>query len=161
MNVRTITPAHISDDDLAGWRDLAARAASPNPMSEPECVLAAARHLQNGSRITLLVVEEDDKFHACFPLQRVRRWRSIPRAAWSTRIRRMTWDATPLVDADRGSEAMRAALTELSAQSADGGPTFLVLEWLNESGPVGEIARDTARCSVSRGRRTRPGSNRS
>ena len=145
MNVRTITPADISEDDLARWRDLAARAASPNPMSEPECVLPAAKHLQNGLKITILVVEEDGTFHACFPLQTVRRWRSIPRAAWSTRIRRMTWDATPLVDADHGPKAIHAVLAELTARSSSGGPGLLVLEWLNERGPIGEMAREAAR----------------
>ncbi len=145
MNVRMIDPVAISDDDLSRWRDLAARVASPNPMSEPECVLPAAVHLCNGSRITLLVVEEDGRFDACVPLQAVRRWRSIPRAAWSTRIRRMTWDATPLIDAERGANAMVAVLAELATRSAHGGPGLLVLEWVNERGPVGELARDAAR----------------
>ena len=145
MKVRTITPADIADADVQLWRDLAARAASPNPMSEPECVLPAASHLQNGPRISLLVAEDDTgQFSACFPLQPVRRWRSIPRAAWSTRIRRMTWDATPLIDKDRGTEAMLAILTDLQARAAGGDPKLLVLEWLNESGPVGDLVREAA-----------------
>jgi CelD/BcsL family acetyltransferase involved in cellulose biosynthesis len=144
MHVRTITPADISEDDLARWRDLAARAASPNPLSEPECVLPAVAHLQNGRRIELLVAEQDGRFDACIPLQPVRRWRSIPRAAWSTRIRRMTWDATPLIDADHGLDAMRAVLGELSTRGTHGGPKLLVLEWLNERGPVGQWARCAA-----------------
>jgi CelD/BcsL family acetyltransferase involved in cellulose biosynthesis len=144
MRVRTITPADISDGDLARWRDLATRAASPNPMSEPECVLPASRHLRNGSRIELLVAEQGERFVACLPLQAVRRWRSIPCAAWSNRIRRMIWDATPLIDAEQGVAAMRALLGELSARSARHGPRLLVLEWLNERGPVGEFTRRAA-----------------
>jgi Acetyltransferase (GNAT) domain len=144
MNVRTIKPADLSDEDLARWRDLAARSASPNPLSEPECILPAAAHLRNGSRIELLVAEEDGRFLACVPLQAVRRWRSIPRAVWSTRVRRMIWDGTPLVDADHGPKAMHAVLAELSARTASGGPALLVFEWLNERGPLGDLARDTA-----------------
>ena len=145
MNVRRIDPAKISDEDVARWRDLAARAATPNPMSEPECVLPAVVHLRNGPKITLLVVEENGRFDACVPLQPVRRWRSIPRSTWSTRIRRMTWDATPLVDAERGAEAMKAVFSELKTRSAKGGPGFFAMEWLNEHGPVGEFAREAAR----------------
>ena len=144
MNVRTINTADITEDDLARWRDLAARAASANPMSEPECVLPAAVHLRNGSKISLLVAEEQGRFEACVPLQTVHRWRSIPHAAWSTRIRRMTWDVTPLIDADHGANAMWAVLAELKARSARGEPGLLVLEWVNERGPVGELARGTA-----------------
>lgn len=144
MNTRTIDLSDLTNEDLDRWRDLAARAASANPMSEPECVLPAAVHLRNGPRISLLVAEENERFHACVPIQAVRRWRSLPRAAWSTRIRRMTWDATPLIDAEHGAKAMRAVFEGLQDGRARGGPGFLVLEWLNERGPVGELARDTA-----------------
>lgn len=56
----------------------------------------------------------------------------------------MTWDATPLIDAEHGDIAMHAVLGELSARSVQRGPRFLVLEWLNERGPVGECARRAA-----------------
>lgn len=144
MNIRTIALSDLTNEDLDRWWDLAARAVTPNPMSEPECVLPAAAHLRNGPRIELLVAEESGRFDACVPIQAVRRWRSVPRAAWSTRIRRMPWDATPLIDAEQGAKAMRAVFEALQDRSTRGGPGLLVLEWLNERGPVGELARETA-----------------
>ncbi len=144
MNVRSIALSDVSPVDEEKWRDLATRAASPNPMSEPECVLPAVRHLQNGSKVQLIVVEHEGRFEACLPLQRVSRWHVLPRPALSTRIRRMTWDATPLVDPERGNDAMYAVLAELSTKSSRGNPSLLVFEWLNERGPIGGYVRTAA-----------------
>ena len=45
------------DADVARWRDLAARAADPNPFFEPELLLPAVRHLKGGGEVRLLVAE--------------------------------------------------------------------------------------------------------
>lgn len=70
---------------LAAWKELAERAAEPNPFFEPECVLPAARNLGE-SDIGLLVVENGDRdWLACMPVSsrlRLRHMRVPALTAW-------------------------------------------------------------------------------
>jgi len=136
VNVRKIRVVGISQPDLEAWRALARRATPPNPMSEPECVVPAAAHLRNGAAIVLVVAEEGGRWLACFPLQALRRWHVLPCRVLSSRIRRMTWDATPLVDPDHAEEAVTAVVSELSQDRRRSRAHFLVLEWLNDLGKI-------------------------
>ena len=52
---------------LAAWRDLAARAAEPNPWAEPELLLPLGRHLIPG--LMLVVAERAGEMVACLPLK--------------------------------------------------------------------------------------------
>lgn len=58
----------IAETELARWRELARRAAEPNPFFEPEFVLPAARHL--GARGVRLLVAKDHAgdWLGCLPL---------------------------------------------------------------------------------------------
>lgn len=128
--VSTLGPA-----DLDAWRDLAARAVQSNPLFEPECLAPAARHVDGGRDIAVAVAEEDGTWYACVPVRPARSWRAVRRPVLTTAVRRMTYDATPLVDADRPAEALAAVLRGLRAHARAGGPGLVVLDW-HDDGPA-------------------------
>ena len=45
---------------LDAWRELDERALEPNPFFSPPMLLAAARHLEHGERVSLLVDRDTD-----------------------------------------------------------------------------------------------------
>jgi CelD/BcsL family acetyltransferase involved in cellulose biosynthesis len=61
----------LSEDQISAWRGLAADAVEPNPFFEPDCVLAAARHLP-ARNVSLLVVEGPTGWAGCMPVSPVR-----------------------------------------------------------------------------------------
>lgn len=133
----------LGEKDIAAWRDLAERAVQPNPLFEPDCLLPAAGHLSNGSRMQLVVAEDEGVWHACFPVQAEPSWRALRRPLLMTKVRRMDYDATPLVDQRRASDAWRAVLHVLRAAADDRLPGLLVFNWLDD-GPVAEALADAA-----------------
>jgi CelD/BcsL family acetyltransferase involved in cellulose biosynthesis len=137
-SVRTV--ADLGPEDLEAWRDLAARALQPNPMFEPECLVPAARHL-DGSGGALVVAEEDGAWHACVPVRRAPSWRALRRPVLTTAVRRMIYDGTPLVDADRSAEALRCLLGGMRTEARAERAGIAVLDWVDD-GPVAlELAR--------------------
>src|SRR5271167_1614573 len=64
--------------DVHAWRDLAARAAEPNPFFEPECVLPAARHLGGPAPALLIVKDRGGEWLACLPVIPALRRRRVP-----------------------------------------------------------------------------------
>ena len=113
VNGRIITVGELTDHDEFRWRTLAERAGQPNPLSEPDCVVPAAEHLKNGPAILLVLAEEDEYLFGCLPVQRFGRWRGLRRPVLSSEVRRMQYDGTPLLDRDRGRDAIRAMLVAL------------------------------------------------
>lgn len=61
----------LSEDDVDEWRDLAMHAIEPNPLSEPECLIASARYLPKGDQMLLVIAEDEGRFSGCFPVLRV------------------------------------------------------------------------------------------
>jgi CelD/BcsL family acetyltransferase involved in cellulose biosynthesis len=119
--------------DVAAWRELAARAAEPNPFFEPECVLPAARHL-GASDIGLLVVKNGDRdWLACMPvIPRLRRWHArLPvLAAWRNLYGCL---GTPLVTRSAVEVATERLLAQALRASTFGVVAF---PWLGDDGPV-------------------------
>lgn len=140
---RIIDVKDMSDADERAWRDLAGRSLEPNPFFEPGCLIPAARHQSFGAGIKLVVAEDDERFYACLPVRSVSRWRQLPYKIVTTQVRRMTYLGTPLVDAERGLEAVRAVLTSLVEVRKTGGSRVLVIQELTE-GPVASLYRDAA-----------------
>jgi CelD/BcsL family acetyltransferase involved in cellulose biosynthesis len=135
LAARTIPIAQLSDADVEAWRDLAGRAAEPNPFAEPDFVIPAARHL-GLSQPSLLVVGSGSglRFEACVPVHRGTRLHNVPLP--HVRIWRHLYAplGTPLVDHDRIDEATDGLVERLRSEA---GPLrTIVLEWVGEGGPV-------------------------
>lgn len=85
MRVEWLDPAGLSEVALGHWRDLAARAAVPNPFFEPGFLLPAVRHL-GGAGVELLVARRPGgDWAGALPVRRQLRWRRLPvlaRAGW-------------------------------------------------------------------------------
>ena len=129
---------------LASWFSLHERALEQNPFFEPACVLAAAHHLPDGDRIELLLAHDDSTVFGCMPLQSLSRWHWSPRRTTTTRVRRLTWLGTPLLDRTRADEAMAAMLGRLRDRRRATGHQLLAIEWMHTAGPVAGVLRRAA-----------------
>jgi CelD/BcsL family acetyltransferase involved in cellulose biosynthesis len=129
--VRTLSPA-----DEAAWTALAARAAEPNPLYEPNCLVPAARHQTFGDEIHVVFAEEDGRIYGCMPVRQLRRWRSFPYPFVVTQVRRMIYCGTPLVDPERSDEAVAAMLDTLRADRRPTRGRVLVIQELTQDGPA-------------------------
>jgi CelD/BcsL family acetyltransferase involved in cellulose biosynthesis len=141
---RIITVSDMTDVERAAWGDLARRAAQPNPLFEVDALVPAARHLRNGGAISLVVAEESGRFFGCFPVQRAARWFSLARPVLMTQVRRLQYDGTPLVDAERGHEAMVAMLRLLVERAGAEEPGLVVFDWIDDAGPAARHLRQAA-----------------
>jgi hypothetical protein len=139
INVRSISRA---DEDA--WRALAARAVEPNPLYEPDCLIPAARHQTFGAEIAIVVAEEDNRFHALVPIRHVKRWHKLPYPIVTTQVRRMIYQGTPLVDADRGIEACSAVLDALVGERRAGRSRVFALQEITGGGAVDAFFRAAA-----------------
>lgn len=149
----TVVPVSGVDADLlARWRDLARRSQPTNPFFEPDVVLAAARHLEDGDRVLLVCVRAGERLVFLLPvLDRVRYRRRLP-------VRTVTMWAhlycslgTPLLDPAHGGAGWTAALDAMRAARLS---AWLVVELCDESSAEqactaarrsGRAARITAR----------------
>lgn len=122
---------------MDGWRALVAHSAEPNPFFEPEYVLPAAE-LIGGRRLGLLVVREAERWVACLPVHRPRRWHRVPLGCVATWQHRYCFLGTPLVRRDRVEGAIAALAGELVGQR---GTSFAGLDALADEGPVREALR--------------------
>jgi CelD/BcsL family acetyltransferase involved in cellulose biosynthesis len=141
---RIIDIRSISDEDEKAWRDLAERAVEPNPFYEPDCLIPAARHQSFGCEIQLVVAHEGDRFIAAVPVRHVRRWRSVPYPMVTTQVRRMTYLGTPLVDEERGVEAVKGLLQALLERRQARRSRVLVVQDMTD-GRVAEMFRTATR----------------
>ena len=139
-----IVPIHeLSDGDVLAWRDLAKNAIEPNPLFEPECLIPAARNLPNGAEMLLVIAEDEGEFFGCFPIIWVAgdsppstTWSGIRRPTFSTQVRRLRYDGTPLVREQRGIEAAAALLSVLTRRDRTKNAGILVFESIENDGPV-------------------------
>ena len=132
---RILDVRNLSSSDENSWRELARRAVEPNPFYEPDCIIPAATHQSFGDEIQLVVAAVGDRFYGCIPIRHVSRWRKLPYPIVTSQVRRMTYLGTPLVDAERGAEAVKAMLGALIAERRAGGSRVLVVQELTD-GPV-------------------------
>lgn len=145
MRGRIVRVRDINPVEERAWRALAARAVEPNPLYEPDCVIPAAEHQQFGDKIELAFAEEAGRFYACFPIRLVRRWRRFPYPFVLTQVRRMIYCGTPLIDPERGDEAIAAILTALGHRRGALSGRALVFQELAEGGLVDEAITKAAK----------------
>ena len=136
--VVALLAAHeVTPGVVAAWRDLATRAAEPNPVNEPDVLLPAMRHLPQGDSARLLVVRRGRELDACLPVVPTARWRSkVPVPALVSWNHDYQLLGTPLVDRER----TRDTLTALLRTSWRTRRPALLLE-LSETGDDGPVAR--------------------
>jgi len=118
----------VTTRDIGRWQALVDVAVEPNPFFEPAFALAAAEHL--GERgMSLLVVEDDEGWRACMPVQGAKIARVVPGMR--------TWGhlycflGTPLLDAARAVPAARSLLALALVSKRP-----LTLETLVDGGPA-------------------------
>lgn len=144
MKPAFVSPGDLSPDDLAAWRDLAARSVQPNPLFEPECVVPAVQHLAGRDAVLLAVAEEGGRWYACVPLSPAPAWRRLRRPVLTSAVRRMIYDGTPLVDAERSVESLTTLLRGLRAAARGDRPGLVVLDWVDD-GPAAADLRQASR----------------
>ena len=152
MDGRIVHICQLSDRDVRAWRDLAEHAIEPNPLFEAECLIPAAHNLPNGEQISLVIAEDEGRFLGCFPVLRVggdtkpsSSWAGVRRPAFTTQVRRLRYDGTPLIRGERGVEAATALLSALTDQAHTRDAGILVLEALDTDGPVSSYFRSAAK----------------
>ncbi len=138
MNVELLDPRRITTRQEGAWRDLAARAAEPNPFFDPALLLPAVRHLPDGPRVRLLVARRGEHWLAALPVLPARRWRHYPLActvAWSHPY---CFLGTPLLAADD----LERATSALVGVPHDVTPhPLLILPTVRDDGPVARSLR--------------------
>jgi CelD/BcsL family acetyltransferase involved in cellulose biosynthesis len=99
----------------AAWRDLAGRAAEPNPFQEPDLVLPAMQHLRGGRRVGLLTASSGDRLDGVWAVA----WpfpvppesaHQLPLPVLTGWVEPFPALGTPLVDATRTQAAVDALL---------------------------------------------------
>jgi CelD/BcsL family acetyltransferase involved in cellulose biosynthesis len=131
MSARVTALADLTDGDLVRWKDLAASAIEPNVFFEPEFVLSAGRGL-HGKRKGLLIVENDDRWVGCVPVQRLYRWRRVPVPVLASWTHEYAFLGTPLIDRD----CVAAAVSELVAEGRKAARGLLALGRVGADGPI-------------------------
>jgi hypothetical protein len=134
----------ISTGELRAWKDLSSRSAEPNPFLEPDGVMPAARYLRFGAGIKILLAEEDGRAYACLPIRSVWKWHGFPYPFVTSEASRTLECGTPLVDIERGSEALATIFSALAERRPIGRSRVLVLPQLTQNGPVFEALRTAA-----------------
>lgn len=138
MKVELLDPRRITTRQEGAWRDLAARAAEPNPFFDPAMLLPAVRHLADGPRVRLLVVRRGEHWLAALPVLPVRRWRHYPLACTVAWTHPYCFLGTPLLAAD-DLERATAALVDVPRDVTPHPP--LILPAVRDDGPVGQALR--------------------
>lgn len=115
----------IEDFDMLGdyvqaWEDLAVEALEPNPFYEPWMLIPALRTLATGKdlRIVLVLTVKEGKPFLCgvFPLEKKRRYKRLPVAAFSLWQHIYCPLCTPLIRASCARECMDAFLDWLASE---------------------------------------------
>ena len=136
----TTTVAHTPDAlerHLAAWQDLVAHVAEPNPFFEPHALLPSWRQLPGADLQVVLVWAPHPLpgkpaiLVGLFPIVRESRFKGLPLTTYATWTHLYAYLATPLVRADRASEAIEALFAWLRETDA------AVFEWrtLGSDGP--------------------------
>lgn len=142
----------LADCDVIAWRELSAHVLETNPLFEPECLIPAAKILPNGEEMSLVIADDGGKFYGCFPVivvagidEMVSAIPGLRRRAFTTQVRRLRYDLTPLIRNERGAEAATALLRVLTSRQSANRAGILVLEAMDDGGPVAEVLRGAAK----------------
>jgi CelD/BcsL family acetyltransferase involved in cellulose biosynthesis len=127
-----LDPVAVDNAGLAAWRELADRAAEPNPFFRPEFLLANVieRHVP----AELLVVVDGSRWLACLPVQRRGASLRFPLPALVAVTDEYSFSGTPLLDRDALDTAADGLLDLIRAERR---AAVLMIGIFETSGPVG------------------------
>jgi CelD/BcsL family acetyltransferase involved in cellulose biosynthesis len=97
VSARLIPLNEVDKPLIEGWRQLGREALEPNPFSEADFVLSAARWLRSGERALAVIVESDGELRFLLPAIRIRHFRRIPVPALATWSHAYSFLGTPLL----------------------------------------------------------------
>jgi hypothetical protein len=97
VSARLIPLNEVDEALIEGWRKLVREALEPNPFTEADFVLHAARWLASGERAAAVVVECDGELRFVLPAIRIRHFRGIPLPALATWSDAYSFLGTPLL----------------------------------------------------------------
>lgn len=148
-------PHELTEAEVSRWRELAGRAAEPNPFFLPEYVFAAAH--AGVAQGVLLIVADGERWIGCLPLQRSLRWRSFTLPCLTPWLPDYAFLSTPLIAEDALTTA-----TQVLAEALRACPVaFVVLNQLDPDDAVGRalserlpgalVHREVARAALRRG----------
>ncbi len=141
--VALLAARDVTPDVVAAWRDLAARAAEPNPVNEPDVLLPAMTHLPRGDAARLLVVRRGREIDACLPVLPTARWRpKVPVPALVSWTHDYQLLGTPLVDGDRTRDTLAALLR--APWRTRRAALLLALDGTGDDGPVARALDEAA-----------------
>ncbi len=144
MSSRILQVCEVGAEDERAWRDLAERAAEPNPFYEPDCLIPASAHQVFGNDIRLAVAELDGRFYGCVPFRAASRWK-FPYPILTSQVRRMNGLGTPLIDPEMGVDAATALFKALAYERSALHGRIFVLDTSGADGPVALYLREAAR----------------
>jgi CelD/BcsL family acetyltransferase involved in cellulose biosynthesis len=130
---------------LGAWSALEARAAEPNPFYSADMAFAAIRHLRDSQGLSFLVVRDTgaaagDAMLALLPMRQS--WMTLNGKALNNWQNALFPLGAPLIDRDRGVEALSAALGFLGLGKSSG--AALILRQIAADGPVADMMREAA-----------------
>jgi CelD/BcsL family acetyltransferase involved in cellulose biosynthesis len=132
VTARLIPLSELTQGEIGAWRELAGRAASPNPFFDPDYVLPAAHGLDCFDRVGVVIVEDGGEWAACMPVRRYARWHRLPLPCVGTWRHRYCLLGTPLLSTD----AEDGVLTIADSMREAKGSAFAALEWVPAEGPI-------------------------
>jgi CelD/BcsL family acetyltransferase involved in cellulose biosynthesis len=147
-------PHELTESELSRWRELADRAAEPNPFFLPEYVLAATH--AGVEQAVLLVVDDGERWVCCLPVRRGRRWRTLTLPCLKPWLPDYAFLSTPLIAEDALEAGAQALAEAISACPV----AFVVLNMLDPDDAVGRalserlqgavVHRDVVRAALRR-----------
>lgn len=152
--VRTAIVGDLSPADFERWRGLDARALEPRPYLSADYLQPAVPHWPAGASIRLVIVERDDQMQMIMPFRVMPLHSRLPihmLSTWEPTLADETSGLFPVLAADGGAEAFRAAFTALAAL---GLPRLVDIVTIAPDGPTCQLIRTalpTTRCYI-RGR---------
>jgi CelD/BcsL family acetyltransferase involved in cellulose biosynthesis len=141
--------AELTTTDEQAWRDLASRAVEPNPFAEPDCLVPyglvpVGPHERFRAGIEVALAEEGGRVYACLPTRSVGAVGKLLYPFISAEVREMEC-GTPLVDNERGTQAMAVILSGLSRQRQLRRARVLNIVRISQDGPAYPMVQAAAR----------------
>lgn len=134
-----LDPRAVDAAGHAAWRDLADRAAEPNPFYRPEFLLANV--IERGLAVELLVVMDGPRWVACLPVRTLPPTPRLPLSSLTALTDEYSFSGTPLLDREV-LDAAADGLVELVR--AERRAAVLLIGVFESDGPVGRAIEAAA-----------------